>query len=92
MSRTIPGPLPKHLTDEEEWYSQPNKENGKSGVDHNGCDISSVGDPVVEESGHAISPQILDHGCRDEDLSGNWLVAIDLSNMYVSNQKFCEQS
>lgn len=79
MSCTIPRPLPKNLTDEEEWHSQANEENGKSGVDHYGRDISSVDDPIVEESGHAIRPQILDHGRRDENLAGHGLVAIDLS-------------
>lgn len=83
MSCTISGPFSECLANEEERYSQSNEEDSKSSINHNGCDIAGVDYPVIEELGHAIRPQIFDHRRRNENLSSDWLVAIDLLIMLL---------
>jgi hypothetical protein len=78
MSWAILRPSSEPLANEEEWYRQSNKKHGKTGVNHNRCDVSHTGDPIVKEFGHAVSPQILDHCRRDQNLSRYWLVAVNL--------------
>lgn len=78
MSWAIFSPSSESLANEEEWYRQSDKEDGKTSVNHNRCDVSHVDDPIVKELGHAVSPQILNHCRRDENLSRYRLVAINL--------------
>ncbi len=78
MSRAIPCPPPKPLAKEENGDCQRDKEDGESGIEHDGLDVPDVRDPGVEELGHAVSPQVLEHCRRDQNLPGDRLVGINL--------------
>lgn len=78
MRRAILSPTSKPLTHEVQWDRQPGKKYRQRSVCHDRRDVPRVDNPIVEEPGHTICPQILDHCGGDKDLASYRLVAVDL--------------